>query len=96
MIEVVVRGPSIFYCSRLRSRQPFFHLIAMSIASDLEAPGEILATTLVSYALSSILTGLAFFLLGYLKLGAVIGFFPRHILVGCVLSLSIIISTHLA
>ncbi|KAF8883675.1 sulfate transporter family-domain-containing protein [Mucidula mucida] len=63
---------------------PFFHLIAMSIASDLEAPGEILATTLVSYALSSILTGLAFFLLGYLKLGAVIGFFPRHILVGCI------------
>jgi MFS superfamily sulfate permease-like transporter len=26
--------------------------------------------------------GLAFFLLGALKLGVVVGFFPRHILVG--------------
>lgn len=29
-------------------------------------------------------TGLTFFLLGALRLGALIGFFPRHILVGCV------------
>ncbi|KIY67017.1 hypothetical protein CYLTODRAFT_454835 [Cylindrobasidium torrendii FP15055 ss-10] len=63
---------------------PFFHLIALNIASLLEDPEEILATTLASFALSSILTGLAFFLLGYLKLGAVVGFFPRHILVGCI------------
>ncbi|KAG7440141.1 uncharacterized protein BT62DRAFT_938340 [Guyanagaster necrorhizus] len=63
---------------------PFFHMIALSISADLESPTEILATTLVSYALSSILTGIAFFLLGYLKLGTLIGFFPRHILVGCI------------
>lgn len=30
------------------------------------------------------LTGFTFFLLGYLRLGIVIGFFPRHILVGCI------------
>jgi MFS superfamily sulfate permease-like transporter len=29
-------------------------------------------------------TGLSFFLLGFLKLGLLIGFFPRHILVGCI------------
>ncbi|PBK63679.1 hypothetical protein ARMSODRAFT_894160 [Armillaria solidipes] len=63
---------------------PFFHMIALSISADLESPTEILATTLVSYALSSVLTGIAFFLLGYLKLGTLIGFFPRHILVGCI------------
>lgn len=63
---------------------PFFHMIALSISGDLESPTEILATTLVSYALSSVLTGIAFFLLGYLKLGTLIGFFPRHILVGCI------------
>lgn len=28
--------------------------------------------------------GLSFFLLGALKLGTLIGFFPRHILVGCI------------
>ncbi len=59
-------------------------MIALSISADLESPTEILATTLVSYALSSVLTGIAFFLLGYLKLGTLIGFFPRHILVGYV------------
>lgn len=63
---------------------------------------EVIATTLVSFALSSFLTGLylpiqalqihntflsqglTFFLLGYLRLGVLIGFFPRHILVGYV------------
>ncbi|KAF7416286.1 hypothetical protein PC9H_002551 [Pleurotus ostreatus] len=65
---------------------PFFHILATSIAEEIgeEYPREIIATTLVAYALSSILTGLAFFLLGALKLGVVIGFFPRHILVGCI------------
>ncbi|KAF9005068.1 sulfate anion transporter [Cyathus striatus] len=30
------------------------------------------------------MTGLCFFLLGVLKLGVIVGFFPRHILVGCI------------
>ncbi|KAF4588225.1 hypothetical protein EYR38_010192 [Pleurotus pulmonarius] len=65
---------------------PFFHILATSIAEEIGEgyPKEIIATTLVAYALSSILTGLAFFLLGALKLGVIIGFFPRHILVGCI------------
>ncbi|KAI0933274.1 hypothetical protein AcV7_004789 [Taiwanofungus camphoratus] len=65
---------------------PFFHILANSIATDIgeDNPHEILATTVVAFALSSILTGLAFFLLGALRLGALIGFFPRHILVGCI------------
>jgi hypothetical protein len=88
----------------------------MSISKQIgeDHPKEIIATTLVAYALSSILTGtssihipphymrspppnnnattnynhslsptgLSFFLLGALKLGVIIGFFPRHILVG--------------
>ncbi|KAJ4490657.1 sulfate transporter family-domain-containing protein [Lentinula aciculospora] len=65
---------------------PFYHILAASIAQDIgEAKtAEVIATTIVAYALSSILTGLSFFLLGALKLGALIGFFPRHILVGCI------------
>lgn len=68
--------------------QPFFHILASSIASEIgeDKPREIIATTLAAYALSSILTGLSFFLLGSLKLGVLVGFFPRHILVGCVSS----------
>lgn len=30
------------------------------------------------------MTGLAFFLMGKCRIGALIGFFPRHILIGCI------------
>ncbi|KAF9072486.1 sulfate transporter family-domain-containing protein [Rhodocollybia butyracea] len=65
---------------------PFFHIMATSIARNIgeDKPAEMIATTIVAYALSSVLTGLSFFLLGALKLGALVGFFPRHILVGCI------------
>ncbi|KAJ3491948.1 hypothetical protein NLJ89_g11288 [Agrocybe chaxingu] len=65
---------------------PFFHILANSIANQIGEgdPLAVIATTLTAYAFSSILTGLAFFLLGALKLGVVVGFFPRHILVGCI------------
>ncbi|KAF8551076.1 hypothetical protein OG21DRAFT_1418614 [Imleria badia] len=72
---------------------PFVHILASTIAGDIlgddwaEMNGvnrEVVATTLVAFALSSLLTGFTFFLLGYLRLGVLIGFFPRHILVGCI------------
>ncbi|KAJ3968036.1 sulfate transporter family-domain-containing protein [Lentinula raphanica] len=65
---------------------PFYHIMAARIASDIgeDKPAEVIATTIVAYALSSVLTGLSFLLLGALRLGALIGFFPRHILVGCI------------
>lgn len=44
----------------------------------------VLATTILAFAMSSVLTGLVFFSLGALRLGSLIGFFPRHILVGCI------------
>jgi SulP family sulfate permease len=47
-------------------------------------PNVVLATVITSYALSSILTGIVFFSLGALKLGSIVSFFPRHILVGCI------------
>lgn len=47
-------------------------------------PKSVLATTILCYSLSSILTGAVFFLMGKCKLGALIGFFPRHILIGCI------------
>ncbi|KAF9652510.1 hypothetical protein BDM02DRAFT_3089083 [Thelephora ganbajun] len=65
---------------------PFFHIIATSLASEIGEgrPHEVIATTLAAFAFSSILTGLTFFLLGVLRLGVLIGFFPRHILIGCI------------
>ena len=49
-----------------------------------ENPKAVLATTVISYSLSSILTGIVFYAMGIFHIGALIGFFPRHILIGCI------------
>ncbi|CAG8697351.1 9687_t:CDS:2, partial [Acaulospora colombiana] len=56
-------------------------IIVNEIGEDKQA---IIATTIFSFALSSVLTGVVFLLLGAFKLGSLIEFFPRHILVGCI------------
>jgi SulP family sulfate permease len=65
---------------------PFFHKMAYSILERMEGqpPEAIIATTIVSYCLSSVLTGLIFLALGGFKLGNLVSFFPRHILIGCI------------
>jgi SulP family sulfate permease len=65
---------------------PFFHKMAYSILARMEgkSPEAIMATTIVSYCLSSIVTGLIFLALGCFKLGNLVSFFPRHILIGCI------------
>lgn len=65
---------------------PFFHKMAYSIMEQMEGqpPEAIIATTIVSYCLSSILTGVIFLALGSFKLGNLVSFFPRHILIGCI------------
>ncbi|KAF8530074.1 sulfate transporter family-domain-containing protein [Hysterangium stoloniferum] len=65
---------------------PFFHILANTIQNEIgeSDPRSVVATTMVAFALSSIFTGLAFLSLGFLNLGVLIGFFPRHILVGCI------------
>ena len=65
---------------------PFYHLIVKDI---LRVVGEdnsssLIATTMVAFALSSVLTGLVFWLQGVFHLGVLISYFPRHILVGCI------------
>lgn len=69
---------------------PFFHAMALSILKDLTgADGTVdkdvvISTTITTYALSSMITGGIFFLLGYYRMGELVSYFPRHILVGCI------------
>ena len=68
---------------------PFFHQMAYSILAEIGSETEeqqhaVMATTILSFAVSSIITGLVFFVLGAARLGSITGFFPRHILVGCI------------
>jgi sulfate permease, SulP family len=47
-------------------------------------PDAVIATTITAYAISSILTGVVFFLMGTFNFGYIVGFIPRHILIGCI------------
>jgi SulP family sulfate permease len=65
---------------------PFFHQMAFTVLHRVgtDNPRSVLATCVLSFSVSSVLTGLVFFLLGTCRLGSLIGFFPRHILIGCI------------
>ncbi|TGJ81782.1 hypothetical protein E0Z10_g6983 [Xylaria hypoxylon] len=65
---------------------PFFHSMAATITSIVgeDKPDAVIATTITSFAISSMLTGVVFYLMGRFKLGYIIGFIPRHILIGCI------------
>ncbi|KAF2796217.1 sulfate transporter family protein-like protein [Melanomma pulvis-pyrius CBS 109.77] len=65
---------------------PFFHKMAFQIMGRMEdeSPDAVIATVIVAYCLSSIVTGLIFLALGGFKLGNLVSFFPRHILIGCI------------
>jgi SulP family sulfate permease len=65
---------------------PFFHKMAYMILNRVgtDKPEAVMATVITSYALSSILTGIIFLLLGLLRLGDLVSFFPRSILLGCI------------
>jgi len=65
---------------------PFLHIICQVIIDHVgvDHPKEIIATVMVAYSLSTILTGVVFYLLGRFKMGTIMSFFPRHILIGCI------------
>jgi SulP family sulfate permease len=65
---------------------PFFHILVQGILDELgdSDPAAVISTTIVSFAMSSIFAGIVFLILGWFRLGLLIGFFPRHILVGCI------------
>ncbi|RDW94341.1 sulfate transporter family protein-like protein [Coleophoma crateriformis] len=65
---------------------PFFHGMAATILTTVgsDKPQEVISTTITAYAISSIFTGFAFLLMGLFRVGYIIGFIPRHILIGCI------------
>jgi SulP family sulfate permease len=58
------------------------YMILNHVGND--KPEAVLATVITSYALSSVITGIIFLLLGLLRLGDLVSFFPRSILLGCI------------
>ncbi|POR39526.1 Uncharacterized protein TPAR_00271 [Tolypocladium paradoxum] len=87
--QVIFSSGSIFkgaIGSELIEVVPFFHNMAQKITERVgpENPDAVIATTIVSYAVSSMMTGLVFYLMGKFKFGYMVGFIPRHILIGCI------------
>ncbi|KAJ7036917.1 hypothetical protein C8F04DRAFT_457262 [Mycena alexandri] len=64
---------------------PFLRGVAIDIRGALgdDHPG-LVPTVMAAYALSSILTGVAFLLLGLLKIGSLVAYFPQTVLTGAV------------
>lgn len=64
---------------------PFYHTMAFAIQRAIpNSADEIITTTIFCYVISAMLTGVTFFILGKLNMGKLVGFFPRHILIGCI------------
>nr|OQO27097.1 hypothetical protein B0A51_05863 [Rachicladosporium sp. CCFEE 5018] len=65
---------------------PFFHKMTYMIMGKMGTanPEALRATVITSYAMSSIVTGLVFFILGTANLGTLVNFFPHSILTGCI------------
>ena len=58
--------------------------ILARVGESEDKKAAVIATTIAAYAMSSVLTGAVFYIMGLSKLGSLIGFFPRHILIGCI------------
>lgn len=46
-------------------------------------------TVLATVCVSTVLNGLAFFLVGYFRLGYILHYFPRHVILGMILGFGI-------
>lgn len=87
--QVVFSTGSIFkggVGSELIEVVPFFHNMASTITSIVgtENPDAVIATTIFCFSFSSLITGAVFFAMGSLQFGYLVGFIPRHILIGCI------------
>ncbi|KAE9248787.1 hypothetical protein PF004_g3694 [Phytophthora fragariae] len=72
-------------CQMMVENVPFMHTISIAIIQELGPKNpSVLPTILVTYALSSVVCGALFYVLGHWKLGNIVYLFPKHIIVGAV------------
>lgn len=63
---------------------PFLHALAYAVIARQGYGEEALSTLFFLFGVSSIVVGGVFYLLGRLRLGKLVYFFPNHVLVGCI------------
>eukprot|EP00927_Polykrikos_kofoidii_P026504 TRINITY_DN2357_c0_g2_i1.p1 TRINITY_DN2357_c0_g2~~TRINITY_DN2357_c0_g2_i1.p1 ORF type:complete len:892 (-),score=97.41 TRINITY_DN2357_c0_g2_i1:71-2446(-) len=85
--QLVMSAGSDFSCAigmMMVENIPFMHALADIIMRKQGKGIDALATTMVAFALSSLLIGAAFYLLGKYKLGRATNYIPRHFIIGCI------------
>jgi sulfate permease, SulP family len=68
---------------------PFNHAMAYLVIRRQGYGLEALSTLFLLFALSSILVGLVFWILGHCNLGRIVYYIPNHVLVGCIAGIGI-------
>eukprot|EP00928_Gymnodinium_smaydae_P023220 TRINITY_DN19244_c0_g1_i1.p1 TRINITY_DN19244_c0_g1~~TRINITY_DN19244_c0_g1_i1.p1 ORF type:complete len:910 (-),score=86.92 TRINITY_DN19244_c0_g1_i1:146-2821(-) len=71
---------------------PFMHTLAQNIYEVQGSGIDALATTMVAFALSTLMIGVAFLALGRYKLGKATNYFPRHFIIGCIGGIGIFVT----
>ncbi|CAM9649930.1 unnamed protein product, partial [Sphacelaria rigidula] len=67
---------------------PFLNMMARRVVETVVSRGGTAETAMpsvmVAYSLSTIMTGAIFYLTGWFRLGQLLHFFPRHVIIGCI------------
>ncbi|CAN0356227.1 unnamed protein product [Discosporangium mesarthrocarpum] len=91
LVQLVFNLFSDFRCglgTSMAENIPFLNVMASGIirvvVSDGASAESAMPSVMVAYALSTMLVGLMFYTTGCLKLGQVLHFFPRHVILGCI------------
>ena len=63
---------------------PFMHALAKIVIKHQGYGKDALSTLFFLFGFSSVIVGLTFYALGWLKQGKIVYFFPNHVLVGCI------------
>ena len=88
IVQLVLIKMSSFSCglgTSMAENIPFVHTMASGVFDSLEHSHtlqQMLPTVLVTVCISTIINGVLFFVVGYFKLGNVLHFFPRHVIMG--------------
>ena len=88
IVQLVLIRMSSFSCglgTSMAENIPFVHSMATGIFDTLEHTHtfhQMIPTVLITVCLSTIINGFMFYIVGYFKMGNVLHFFPRHVIMG--------------
>jgi SulP family sulfate permease len=71
---------------------PFCHALSQLVIRHQGYGTEALSTLFFLFGLSSVIAGTVFMVLGQLKLGRIVYYFPNHVLVGCIAGIGVFLA----